>query len=222
MNTPNAKLVRLSDASVEPITLDDAKNYLRVEITDDDALISSLITAARMDCENEVDRSFVTTSWRLTMDYFPNRSWLWPILPYPLGIGLAGDRNYWLDLTQNAIRFPYPPLISVTNCTYVDQSGKLQNLDLSSGAQLVSIGNGTPGQMAPYPGKFFPLTLPSLGAVNIDFTAGYGPDGSFVPENIKMAIRFLVASYYRWRDETGEMPLMVQRLLNASSWGAYS
>ena len=42
----------------EPVTLAEAKNFLRVTITDDDLLISSLITAAREACEAFTGRSF--------------------------------------------------------------------------------------------------------------------------------------------------------------------
>lgn len=44
----------------EPVTLEQAKDWLKVEVDDDDAIIESLITAARLVCEGYVALSFVT------------------------------------------------------------------------------------------------------------------------------------------------------------------
>ena len=43
----------------EPVTLNQAKDWLKVETSDDDAIITSLIKAARLNCEGYVDKSFV-------------------------------------------------------------------------------------------------------------------------------------------------------------------
>lgn len=43
----------------EPITLQEAKDWCRVDITDDDTLIGLLITAARIVCENYANMSFI-------------------------------------------------------------------------------------------------------------------------------------------------------------------
>jgi hypothetical protein len=43
----------------EPITTDEAKDWLKVEVSDDDILIGALITAARQACEGYVGMSFV-------------------------------------------------------------------------------------------------------------------------------------------------------------------
>lgn len=45
---------------VEPVTLQEAKDWCRIDINDDDALITSLITAARTICEKTCNISFIT------------------------------------------------------------------------------------------------------------------------------------------------------------------
>lgn len=43
----------------EPVTLQEAKDWCRIDIDDDDALITLLITAARIICENHANLSFI-------------------------------------------------------------------------------------------------------------------------------------------------------------------
>lgn len=64
-------LIKITDATVEPITLAEAKTHLRVDGTDDDALISALITAARTTAENRLHSTLLQSTWRLTLDAFP-------------------------------------------------------------------------------------------------------------------------------------------------------
>jgi uncharacterized phiE125 gp8 family phage protein len=47
------------DAIIEPVTLAEAKDFCKVDINTDDALITSLITAARQDCEAFTGVGFV-------------------------------------------------------------------------------------------------------------------------------------------------------------------
>ena len=56
---------------VEPVSLSDMKNYLRVPYTDDDTLIRDLITAARELCESFTSRAIVNTGYIQTLDSFP-------------------------------------------------------------------------------------------------------------------------------------------------------
>jgi hypothetical protein len=51
-----------SEPTSEPITLQDACDYLRVDLGDDDAQISRLITAARKYCEHVTGRAYATQS----------------------------------------------------------------------------------------------------------------------------------------------------------------
>jgi uncharacterized phiE125 gp8 family phage protein len=59
LNTPPAE---------EPVSLDEAKAHLRVDSTDDDALIASLIAAARTRAEWHTGRALVTQGWTLWLD----------------------------------------------------------------------------------------------------------------------------------------------------------
>jgi hypothetical protein len=219
---PNSKLLRITDAATEPLTLDDAKNFCRVTIDDDDDLVSSFITAARYECERIANRSFINTTWQLTLDYFPPYSARYSSLLPPAIVGGWSDRNYWLNLSEVAIQLPMPPLIEITELTYVDTNGVLQTLDTDPDAELVQISAGTPGMLTPWFGKIFPITQASISAVNITYVAGYGPDASYVPQVVIAAMRFLVAFYYENRAETAMYPEVINSLLDSVYWGGYN
>lgn len=54
--------------SVEPLTLAEAKLFLRVDTTTEDALITSLIVAARRWVENHTWTMLCTQTWKLSID----------------------------------------------------------------------------------------------------------------------------------------------------------
>jgi len=70
---------RLSNPAIEPITLAEAKRHLRVDNNDDDDYITSLIEVARRAAEDRMERTLITTTWKLTLDQFPDAI----ILPMP-------------------------------------------------------------------------------------------------------------------------------------------
>src|SRR5579884_3684274 len=65
---PSRLLVRTAEPASEPVALADAKNYLRVDITNDDTLVTGLITAARAHAEEFMRRSLITQTWKLAYD----------------------------------------------------------------------------------------------------------------------------------------------------------
>lgn len=52
----------------EPITLADAKQYIRVDHSDEDDAITDMIVAVRMAAEEYMRRSLITQSWKLVLD----------------------------------------------------------------------------------------------------------------------------------------------------------
>jgi uncharacterized phiE125 gp8 family phage protein len=65
----------------EPITLQEAKDYLRVDFNNDDALISTLITAARQFIEKLTRRSIAVATWEMSLDEFPQGEIIIPLPP---------------------------------------------------------------------------------------------------------------------------------------------
>lgn len=75
--------ILLTAPAIEPLSLDEAKAFLRVEHNDDDALIGALIAAARLHIETETRRALITQSWRIVLDCWPECGRL-PVRPAPL------------------------------------------------------------------------------------------------------------------------------------------
>lgn len=53
---------------MEPVSLDEAKNFLKVETSDDDMLISSFIKSARELVERYLRRALITQTWEMVLD----------------------------------------------------------------------------------------------------------------------------------------------------------
>ena len=63
---------RIGRPAFEPVTLDEAKNFLRVDSTDDDALITDMITVARSALEDKLGIVIVRGIFERVMDCFPD------------------------------------------------------------------------------------------------------------------------------------------------------
>jgi len=68
---------------VEPLTLAEAKSYLRVETDDDDTVIAALIAAARLHVEAQTQTALITQGRRLVLDCWTERGRI-PVRPGPL------------------------------------------------------------------------------------------------------------------------------------------
>jgi len=75
--------ILLAGPAAEPITLAEAKHFLRVEHDDDDDVIAALIAGARIHVETQTRRALIAQSWRLTRDVWPTTGCL-ALLPVPV------------------------------------------------------------------------------------------------------------------------------------------
>lgn len=91
-----------SQPAIEPISLSEAKDHLRIDGTDEDTYLATIITAARKYCEQYCNRAFITQTWK----------------QYP------EDFSDGMKLSIN-------PVQSVTSITYYDVDGNSQTLNAS-------------------------------------------------------------------------------------------
>lgn len=79
---PHVGVQVVPGAIVEPITLDDAKRFLRVTVSDEDADISRLISAARLFCEHRIGHAIASQTCDIYYDQVDPAAWIpLPVAP---------------------------------------------------------------------------------------------------------------------------------------------
>ncbi|MGE0339003.1 MAG: head-tail connector protein [Xanthobacteraceae bacterium] len=125
--------ILLEPPASEPLSLFDAKTYLRVDHEHEDALIAAMIAAARMQAETWTRRALITQSWRVVLDRWP-----------PSGV----------------IATPVSPLRSVLAARLRDPAGETQPLDTDV---FIANTASSPGMIAFDAGRVIHPTKPFAG-----------------------------------------------------------
>ena len=172
--------IRKVDATVEPVSLEQAKDHCRIVIDDDDGLLKGLIVAARQLCEEATGRAFLAQTWLLSRDSFP-------------------CARYGQCFAMPQILLPRPRVQEIVSVAYLDGSGTRQtmpalNYMLDPGSEAAVL--------MPAPGRAWPYTPHVSGAVQVTYTAGYGSNPDDVPAALQLAILQLVAHWYENREAT--------------------
>lgn len=193
-------LKRQTSPAVEPVSVSEAKQHLRVDTADDDAYIGTLITAARQWAEEYLDRTLVYTQWVMKLDAFPNE-----------------------------IEVPRPPMAesgtaTATTVTYTLNDSQA-TATLSSSQYRVDRA-ATPGVVRNLYGQSWPSHLADQNSVSVTWWGGYGASSSDVPAAIRHAILMHVAHLYERRlaadtMSSNEVPFGVKALLDSQKWGQY-
>lgn len=102
-----------------------------------------------------------------------------------------------LDHFDVPIHLNRSPAIGIVGIQYLDMSSTWQTVPASD---YVLDTQAEPARVAPVFGKIWPVTLPQIGAVRIDFTAGY-PDAAQVPQGIKQWMLLRVGTLYANREQ---------------------
>lgn len=63
----------LAPPATEPVTLAEVRQFLRLDQTDEDDLLATLITAARLMVEAAAGRCLIEQAWRIVLDRWPSR-----------------------------------------------------------------------------------------------------------------------------------------------------
>ena len=169
----------------EPVSLQEAKLHLRVDLDEDDALILALISSARQASETITARQFITARWRLVLDGFPGQC------------GMADLPERGFSIPNHAILLFKCPVQSVISIQYLDMNGQLQTMPPD---HYVLDSACEPARITPVFGQIWPVSLPQIGAVSVTFDAGYG-EAVDIPEGIKSWIKLRAGSLYAHREE---------------------
>jgi len=165
-------LTLITAPATEPITLTEAKAHCRVEHSTDDTLITSLIIAARLAAEHELQRPLITQTWQAAYEDFPS--------------------------DQSAIALGKFRPIAITSVTYIGQDGI--DAVLSPSAYVLD-STTVPGWLHPAYDTSWPTARAFANSVRIRFTAGYGAAAD-VPQCIKQWMLLMIGSMYAFREAT--------------------
>ncbi len=134
----------LAGPAEEPVTLAEAKAFLRLDQDNEDGLLATLIAAARLHVEAVAGRALLDQSWRLVLDAWP-----------------AG----------RSVTLPVAPARTLTAITAFDADNAPVALDL---AQFRLVAGRVPACLAlPQTIAGMPELRPRLG-IEIDYVAGHG------------------------------------------------
>lgn len=203
----------------EPVSLEEMKLHLRVDIDDDDPLISALIEAARMRAEVLLRQTVILTTYDLFFDDFPASANGY----FDRLVRQQGPSPQWLPNGAAILYLPKPPLVSVASVKYYDSSGTQQTYDPAR--YFVSTGLGS--RIQPTVGNVWPVVRQQIDGVVVRYTAGLA-NAAAVPQNVKAAMKLMVGHWYENREETvvgtiiNSVPNAVDALLAATDHGSYA
>ena len=195
--------ILIAAPAAEPVTLAEAKAWLRVDTTDEDTAISALIASARENVEATTQRRLMAQDWRIVLDRWP--------------FARGGDGSLdalWIGRCAPVmdVRLPLAPVSTVAAMRVYDASGQPQPIP-NNVWRLV----GAPDRARLYFSSAPPQPGLPAGGIEIDVASGYGAEAD-VPAALRQAILLLVADWYQNRGDAeagspGTPPTRVAALL---------
>ena len=175
-----------TDVAGEPVTRAQQKAHSKIDHTDEDSLVDSLISAARRHVESATGRAMVERTYRADLP------------------GFADD-----------IRLPFPPLQSIVSIKYYSTASPsvFTTLSDTTSSPLVTSTlyrvDLPKGRILRAYGSVLPDADVRHDAVQITFKAGYAPTGSPldytapVEDDLRAAVKLIAADMYENREARG-------------------
>ena len=201
------KLVVNTGPTIEPITLLELKNHLKIDVgtladsAQEDTVLNSLIKASRKHVENITRRRLVSQTW----DYYLDG---WPCEDY--------------------IKIPFGNLSATVAVTYYDSTGGSTTFGQavaggSTGYDIEQNGEGIGRLVLAYNADWPTETLRPSHPVKITFKCGYGTAASSVPDDLRVAIMFRCQNIWRHGGEHEQVSKIVNDLsYNYRLWDEFS
>jgi uncharacterized phiE125 gp8 family phage protein len=176
--------------STTPITLAEAKAHLRVDHTDEDTLIQTLLDAAVSHFDGYtgiLGRCMISQVWELYYDAFP-----------------SGD-----------MQVPLGNIISIDTVEYVDPTTEIYTTWSDTNYEVDE--KSVEGWIVPI--DSWPTAMETTNAVRVTFTAGFGATAASVPGAIRAALLLMIGHLYKNREAVAdaamaELPMGVRALVD--------
>lgn len=166
------------------IDLDDIKSYLKIDNTVDDALITSLIRSATLTIEKYIKRELLTKTFKLYLDSFP-------LFPNRFNYRLITSSSFPIEVQRSrlseviSIEFFLDDVLTVFDASLYAFTFDTQY------AQIYLINIDT----------VWPIPDIRKQSVEITFKAGFGDTNISIPEDLKEALRLMIAFLYENRGD---------------------
>jgi uncharacterized phiE125 gp8 family phage protein len=172
--------------ALEPVTLAEAKQHLRVTHADDDDFIAKLIAAARRQVEMRTALRLISQQWKFTLDCWPEDGII--LIPLTPVSAVNEIKSFGNDDQE----------------TIIDPSHYF--LDAASHPARVAFRQGRAPQT---PGRI-------INGIELTVTAGFGATPAAVPQELKQAMLLMLGNWFANRGEAepdSSMPLLAIELL---------
>jgi len=157
----------------EPLSIEDAKEHLRIDQHEEDVWLLDAIKATRQRAEGMMGRALVTQTLEVALSGWP-----------------AG----------RVIELPRPPLVSVTSVKYYGEDDTEYTLAASN---YHADTRTTPGRIVLKGTAQWPATaLREVNGVIIRYVAGYGSEAADVPAEIRAALKLWLGELYEVRENS--------------------
>jgi uncharacterized phiE125 gp8 family phage protein len=185
--------------TIEPITVAELKEHLRVETADEDTLIGGILAAAREQIEDWTRRALMTQTWEYYLERFPSCGY---------------------------IVLPFGNLQSVTSFKKRDCYGVETALTVTTDYLVETNGDRHGRIVLPYGGTWPGDTLFPSKPITVKYVCGWATRDA-VPVKIKQAIKLICAERYENRGESVIGQTVVQNkaaenlIWSARLWGEF-
>jgi uncharacterized phiE125 gp8 family phage protein len=176
-------IVTITPPASEPVSLPEAKLFLRIDHTAEDGLIASLISAAREAVEAGIGRALITRRVREDLDVWRRES----VNGAVLGLG---------------------PVSNVVAVRLLADNGSQSVLDPD---RYRLEGHRDRPRLVFPPGV--PATLRSVGGIEIEYDCGFADDPAELPVALRLATLQIAAALYELRLGEGAIPETARALM---------
>jgi len=184
------RLEIINNPASEPVLLDEFKDHLRLDGTDEDAALGAFISTARSLVEEYLDIYLVGRSTALYLD-----KWL-------LSEGCKDDLPWWsgtvggaMSLFQQSASFaelPVRPVSSIDSISIVAPDGS----ETTWAAENYLLIPGVDAKVTLQSNRQWPVPGRVAEGIKIILTMGFGPDWNHVPASLRQAVLMLASYLY--------------------------
>jgi uncharacterized phiE125 gp8 family phage protein len=176
-------IATITPPASEPVSLAEAKLFLRVDHSAEDELISLLITAAREAVEAGIGRALITRRVRESLDI-------------------------WVREASQGALLGLGPVTNVVAVRLLADNGSQSVLDPE---RYRLDGNRDRPRLVFASGV--PATLRQIGGIEIEYDCGYADEAGDLPVALRLATMQIVASLYELRQGEGPIPETARALM---------